>query len=310
MSSEDYSYYDEDVYDNVEEDELLLSERQTLNSFKNVRSVWNIVFLLAYLPLGAFCLGHIIVHRRKFKSAFISLLFVTILIKLFIVFYRDLFLIYDFSTIPGINRGFVDFLEYHYFFHEINSMVLIIALAAAETTRYSRKLNARPEILRTVLAWTIFILFIVVIFTVTFLLEFDVLGISYAVDTPFNTLIWTLPFWLIFFFIVCFRSLRRRDQWNFWEMSFTKIVILFMITQLVVLILGVAQHIIYISTDYSRLVSEYTTMGMLFLVDLVDVLQLVFYLLMFRTKNEKILPCWNSKIDSRGYELGNTNEMT
>ena len=72
---------------------------------------------------------------------------------------------------------------------------LSILSAAAETTRYSRKLNARPEIIRTVLAWTIYIVFVVVIFTVTFLLEFDVLGINYDVESAFNTLIWTLPFW-------------------------------------------------------------------------------------------------------------------
>ena len=48
---------------------------------------------------------------------------------------------------------------------------------------------------------------------------------------------------------------------------------------------------------------------MLVLIDIMDVLQLVFYLLMFRTKNEKILPCWNSRIDSRGYQVTNTVEM-
>ena len=55
--------------------------------------------------------------------------------------------------------------------------------------------------------------------------------------------------------------------------------------------------------------SEYATIVMLVLIDIMDVLQLVFYLLMFRTKNEKILPCWNSRIDSRGYQVTNTVEM-
>ena len=53
---------------------------------------------------------------------------------------------------------------------------------------------------------------------------------------------------------MCFRSLRRRDQWNFWEMSFTKIVMLFMLTQLAVLLLAVFEHLIVIASGYDPLV--------------------------------------------------------
>ena len=59
----------------------------------------------------------------------------------------------------------------------------------------------------------------------------------------------------------------------------------------------------------------YVLAAAIFIVDqiskywIITLLQLVFYLLMFRTKNEKILPCWNSRIDSRGYQPTNTVEM-
>ena len=63
VDDDTYDYVDEGDYENP----ISFSDRQTLGSFKNIRSVWNIIYLLGYLSLGVFCLGHIFVHRKKFK---------------------------------------------------------------------------------------------------------------------------------------------------------------------------------------------------------------------------------------------------
>lgn len=296
--------YDDDVYDDLDGNDLKLSERQTLDSFKNVRSVWNVIFLLAYISLSIWCLVHICTNWKKFKSGFPSLLSFTIVLKLYVVFFRDVFLIYNFK---GLHQGFSEYIAHVYYFNVFMNICIVMAFATAETLRINRALGCQNKCHNIWVAWLAFFLVGWAIFGFLFLLEFDVLDIGYDFDTALNLAVWTFPVWLVLLGYILFRSRSLTNEWNYWEMSFTKIVVLFMILQEIIVMMGVIDYFVAYETQ-SVLVSEYSNMVHYIFTDVIDILMLVFYLIIFRTKTSKILPCYNSNIDADGYSLGSAQD--